>query len=94
MNDENNMKNGSITVLLILGVLIIGAIAFVVFSSHSGKNINPLEDGQSAKDAQVEKLEEVGVSDEVDDIEGYLDDTDIDSIDKDLSEVDKNLGEL
>lgn len=84
-------KSGLLNLIILISVAVVGAALLVFgvldlgdFKKNSG----------ISQDEQVRRLETLGESDEVDDIEVYLNDTDVENVDSELSEVDESLQSL
>jgi len=86
-------KGGILNILLILLVAAIGVFAIVVYSTRQVGKSKPLEIIPKI-DQQVQKLNELGSSDEVPSIEEDLNSTNFNDLDWDIKEVDNSLQSL
>lgn len=88
-------NSGFGTVFLLLAVGIIGVIVVVAFGIFDlAKLKKPQQTMVEQEDSQVKELNVLGVSDEIGDIEKYLDQTNLDKLDQEIPQVDKDAGSL
>lgn len=92
------VRSGFSSLLIIVAVVVIGVFAVLVFGVLDLAKIKtpevPKPSISVGKDAQVEKLSTLGTSDEVSDIEKYLNETNLDTLDTELSDVDRDAESL
>jgi hypothetical protein len=85
------VKNGFGTVLILVLVGIVGIAAVVAFGIFDLGKLKKANESIPVQDPVVEELKVLGTSDEVDDIERYLNQTNLDKIDSEMSEVEKSV---
>ncbi len=86
------LKFGFLNILILLLVFAIGIFAVLVFAK---KNLDQkVPEATEILDGQVQKLNEVGNSDEISQIESELNTTNIGDLDQGVLEVDTSLKEL
>lgn len=77
------MKNKLVISLLAILVFVLGLFAYVMTNSNMGTEKN--------YEREITKVETISESDEVDDIESDLEDTDFENIDSEISLIEAEL---
>ena len=87
------MKTERINGMLVVWIVVAAIVIFVgaLFALGVFEKNKFDKSGGEVRDEQVERLKTIGTSDEVDDIESYLDETDIESLDQELDAIDREL---
>ena len=86
---SSKLKFGILNILIILLVAAIGVFAVVVSLKNIGKTTP--QEAAEILDGQVQKLNELGASDEIPSIEAELNSTSLDDLDQGVAEVDNSL---
>ncbi|OGD88810.1 hypothetical protein A3I53_01725 [Candidatus Curtissbacteria bacterium RIFCSPLOWO2_02_FULL_40_13b] len=86
---SSKLKFGILNILIILLVGAIGIFAVVVSLKNIGKTTP--QEAAEILDGQVQKLNELGASDEIPSIEAELNSTSLDDLDQGVAEVDNSL---
>lgn len=88
------VRNGFSAPIIIIMVALVAVVVLALLVFDVGKLKTPILQPRVTDDRILEELKTVGTSDEVQDIEKDLVDTDLETIDAEISEVDRDVQSL